>query len=206
MIEIYEGEGKGKTTAACGLAVRAAGRGIPVVFAQFLKDGTSGELNILREIPGVRVMVPDGFHGFVSRMSEEDRAACGEACRRLLREIGGITARRADSGSGETCPVSAGSGAPGTERRDGESCGGVNPGDVRCLVVLDEILHAFRYGFADEEAFLALADRSGGGVEFVLTGREPSDRILERADYITEFVCRRHPYDRGVRARRGIEY
>ena len=55
VIEIYEGDGKGKTTAAVGLAVRAAGRGVPVLFAQFLKDGSSGEVRILRTLPEVTV-------------------------------------------------------------------------------------------------------------------------------------------------------
>lgn len=48
MIEIYCGDGKGKTTASVGLAVRAAGHGMPVIFAQFLKDDGSGEIAILR--------------------------------------------------------------------------------------------------------------------------------------------------------------
>ena len=44
MIQIYHGDGKGKTTAAVGLAVRAVGSGLPVLFVQFLKDDTSGEI------------------------------------------------------------------------------------------------------------------------------------------------------------------
>ena len=56
-IHIYCGDGKGKTTAAMGLALRAAGSGRPVVLAQFLKDGTSSELNILRQLPKVQVAV-----------------------------------------------------------------------------------------------------------------------------------------------------
>jgi len=42
-------------------------------------------------------------------------------------------------------------------------------------------------------------------LEIVLTGRNPSDKLLERADYITEMVKKRHPYDKGIAAREGIE-
>ena len=56
LIHLYCGDGKGKTTAAMGLALRAAGHGLPVVIAQFLKDGTSGECRILRTLPTVTVL------------------------------------------------------------------------------------------------------------------------------------------------------
>ena len=56
LIHLYCGDGKGKTTAAMGLALRAAGHGLPVVIAQFLKEGTSGECNILRTLPNVTVL------------------------------------------------------------------------------------------------------------------------------------------------------
>ena len=51
LIHIYEGNGKGKTTAGVGLALRCAGHGFPVVYSQFLKDGSSGEIGLLRQIP-----------------------------------------------------------------------------------------------------------------------------------------------------------
>ena len=54
-VHIYTGDGKGKTTAAVGLAVRFAGNGGKVLFTQFLKDGTSSELRILKQIPEITV-------------------------------------------------------------------------------------------------------------------------------------------------------
>ena len=57
LIHLYCGGGKGKTTAAVGLTVRCAGRGNKVVFAQFLKDGTSGECRVLAKLPDVTVTV-----------------------------------------------------------------------------------------------------------------------------------------------------
>ena len=54
MVQLYYGFGKGKTSAAAGAAVRAAGNGMRVIFAQFFKDGKSGEIKVLRDIPGIR--------------------------------------------------------------------------------------------------------------------------------------------------------
>ena len=59
MIEFYHCDGNGKTTAAIGAAVRAAGHSVPVVFCQFLKDGLSGEISTLEKIPGVFVLLPE---------------------------------------------------------------------------------------------------------------------------------------------------
>ena len=59
MIHIYCGDGKGKTTAATGLAVRAAGSGMKVLFARFLKNENSAELCVLDQIPGIEVIHPD---------------------------------------------------------------------------------------------------------------------------------------------------
>ena len=60
LIHLYCGDGKGKTTAAMGLALRAAGRGLRVVIVQFLKSGDSGELNILRTLPNVTILSGKG--------------------------------------------------------------------------------------------------------------------------------------------------
>ena len=72
MIHLYCGDGKGKTTAAVGLAVRAAGAGRKVLFAQFLKNGDSAELDPLRSL-GVRTLISPVSHGFLWTMSEEER-------------------------------------------------------------------------------------------------------------------------------------
>ena len=55
-IHLYAGDGKGKTTAAVGLAVRAAGNGLNILFMQFLKAGNSGEINILKQIPNIKIL------------------------------------------------------------------------------------------------------------------------------------------------------
>lgn len=70
-IQLYEGNGKGKTTAAVGAAVRMAGSGGNVLFCQFLKSGTSSELSILRQIPQIEVLEVTKSFGFTFRMTEE---------------------------------------------------------------------------------------------------------------------------------------
>ena len=80
LIHLYCGGGKGKTTAAVGLTVRCAGRGNKVVFAQFLKDGTSGECRVLAKLPDVTVMAANPVGKFSFRMTDaEKRGDSGRA-------------------------------------------------------------------------------------------------------------------------------
>lgn len=73
------------------------------------------------------------------------------------------------------------------------------------LLVLDELSSALSLGLVDREAVLSLLD-DHGNAELVVTGRDPEDALLMRADYITEMKLVRHPYEKGVQARKGIEY
>ena len=72
-IHIYMGEGKGKTTAAAGLALRCAGQGGHVLVMQFLKDGNSGELAAFEEVDGIAVLPSPGYYGFTWEMSDRDK-------------------------------------------------------------------------------------------------------------------------------------
>ena len=73
LVHLYCGDGKGKTTAAVGLAVRHAGHGGKVVFAQFLKDGSSGECRVLAKL-GVTVLAANPAGKFTFRMTDEEKA------------------------------------------------------------------------------------------------------------------------------------
>ena len=86
-IHIYTGDGKGKTSAATGLAVRFAGTGGRVLFSQFLKDGKSGEISVLETINGIDVDVCRECFGFSFAMSEESRAQAKDAYTAYLRRI-----------------------------------------------------------------------------------------------------------------------
>ena len=170
LIHIYCGDGKGKTTAAIGLAIRAAGAGRKVLFAQFLKDGSSSELKILRNLENIEVLTCETRYGFYKNMNEETRERARADYSALFERV-----------------VKGVAGEPG-------------------LLVLDEIIPACRYGFVSEERFISFLAQKPEGLEVVLTGRDPSAALLETADYVTEMHKVRHPFDRGVAARSGIEY
>ena len=171
LVHIYCGDGKGKTTAAVGLAVRAAAAGKRVLFAQFFKDGSSSELRALRALPDVEVRVCQTPYGFFKFLSEEQRARAAADYTALLREV-----------------------------LDDARDGGFG------LLVLDEIMSACNSGAVPEAEVLSFLDTRPETLEVVMTGRDPSEAMCARADYITEMRKLRHPYDRGINAREGIEY
>ena len=84
MILVKTGNGQGKTTSAVGLAVRAAGHGMRVLFIQFLKDESSGEVAVLKSIPGVEVHHPQHNFGFVFQMTDEEKRITATDCETLL--------------------------------------------------------------------------------------------------------------------------
>lgn len=169
MIHLYTGDGKGKTTAAIGLAVRAAGCGMPVIFSQFMKGSDTGELHSLSGLKQIKILRSDRDFGFYKNMSASQKQELTQIHNELLDTL--LQAVR--------------------EKR----CG---------MIILDEITYPVNYDLLDPgklRLLLACAD-----VEMVLTGRSPAPFLQEAADYITEMRCVRHPFDKGVAARRGIEY
>lgn len=170
LVHLYCGDGKGKTTAAMGLAVRQVGYGGKVVIAQFLKDGTSSECRALVKMENVTMLSAHPARKFSFQMNEEEKQRTAEAIRRTFQAATDFAVRE-----------------------------GAN------LLVLDEACAAIGCGFLEEDAVLTFLDGRPEGMEVVLTGRNPSERLQERADYITEMVKRRHPFDKGIAAREGIE-
>lgn len=259
LVHIYCGDGKGKTTAALGLALRAAGNGIPVVIARFLKNDGSGEVGILENVPGVYLFHCERQFGFTWTMSEEQKAEAGEYFTGLFErawEMGCKTVRESVEGAGKAGGCMAGekrgsdSASSGSSRRDTGVCdtgasisespvSGApvsgspvfgspvsgppasgspvsvppasapltsSPCEIRALLVLDEIMAAVNSGFVANESLLAALDHRPDGLEVVLTGRGPSKELLSRADYVTEMRAVKHPYEKGVGARKGVEY
>lgn len=181
MLHAYWGDGKGKTCAAMGLVVRAAAAGWRVVVVQFLKDGSSSEISLLKGLPGVEAVLSDGaLAKFTFRMSDEEKAASRALHDDNLRRAFGLVSMPAEGAA--TCEGS--------------------------LLVLDEGLDALRAGLLDESLLREVMACAAGAdrCEVVVTGHSLPDFVAEAADYLTRFSCERHPYQRGVAAREGIEY
>lgn len=171
LVHLYCGEGKGKTTAAVGLSVRCAGRGGKVVFAQFLKDGTSGECRVLARLPEVTLLAANPVGKFSFRMTDEEKRQTAEALSRTFAAATGFAVR-----------------------------------EQAHLLVLDEVCAAISCGFLDEKNVTDFLESRPDTLEVVLTGRNPSETLQAHADYITEMTMRRHPYEKGIAAREGIEF
>ena len=171
LVHIYCGDGKGKTSAAVGLAVRAAGRGMKVLVVRFLKTENSGEVEVLRSIPGITVTPCDRTFGFVFRMNEEQKAEAAEYYQKRFE----TAVEEAVTGNYD-------------------------------LLILDEILASCNYGMVQEESVLDFLRTRPAGLEVVLTGRDPSEKLVEQADYVSEICMIKHPYEKGVPARKGIEF
>ena len=166
-VQVYTGDGKGKTTAALGLAIRAAGAGLRVYIGQLIKNAEYSELVILRRLADHITVEQFGRGCFL--LTQPDREDI-EAAQQGLKAI----TRAMESGHYD-------------------------------LVVADEINVAVPLGLLNEADLLHLIDRKPAEVELVLTGRGAPAGVLTRADLVTEMCSRKHYYDRGVEARKGIE-
>ena len=170
LVQIYYGDGKGKTTAAFGLAFRCAGWGRRVVIAQFLKSGASGEVMAAERFPELTVMRTKEINKFTFQMNEEEKAATARNCQDLFRQATALAVEQ----------------------------------QAR-LLVMDEVIDASR-GFLPMDELCAFLDNRPEGLEVVMTGHSLPQELADRADYITHVQKEKHPYDKGVMARKEIEF
>lgn len=171
LIHLYCGEGKGKTTAALGLIVRASGAGYDVVIVQYFKSWDTSELLTLQGFPNVTVIHGELPHAFTWELSDMARHEIVEVHNRMFRKA-------VDS---------------------------VKP-DIPTLLVMDEIIGATSYAYIDSNMVLDYLRNKPDNVEVVMTGRNPLPEFVELADYVSDICKIKHPYDRGIFARKGIEY
>lgn len=169
LVHVYTGDGKGKTCAALGMALRAAGHGWRTYVCQFMKGQDHGELKAAQMLDGLLTIEQHGKPTFVhaGQVTPEDI--------QIARE--GIATALDAMQSGEYQ-----------------------------MVVLDEINVALYFGLLAVRDVLSLIDTKPEGVELVLTGRRVPEEILARADYVTVMQEIKHPYQHGVKARKGIEF
>lgn len=171
MIHVYYGGGKGKTTAATGLAVRAAGTGMKVYVVRFLKTENSGEVKSLEQLENITVEPVTKSFGFSFNMTPEQKEEAKIYYTEMLRKA--ISKEN-------------------VEKYD--------------MLVMDEVNIVFGYGFIDKQEFLDFLKEYGQKKEIVTTGAGRQEEIIELADYVTEIKKEKHPYDKGVNARKGIEF
>lgn len=171
MVHIYYGDGKGKTTAAVGQLVRAAGRHCKCLFTQFLKSDDSGERRILETLAEVVLTPCPAAIKFSFQMNEQEKAEEAAACTKLFADA---------AAAGMSCYFD--------------------------VLVLDEILGAIECGFLEQNLVLEFLKQKPEGLEVILTGRHAGEALLDAADYISHIAQQKHPYERGIAARKGIEY
>lgn len=175
LVQIYTGDGKGKTTAAFGLALRAAGQGNKVLIFQFLKSASlaigerfalePGAVKIRVESLDIEWDMAKSFDNL--EHVKNAKAAIAQAIERLT----------------ETA-----------EKRFYD-----------CLI-LDEIVFCLSKGLANLEDIKELIKRKDPKVEIVLTGRGADKKLIDMADLVTEMKCVKHPFEKGIGARKGIEF
>ena len=168
LLHVYTGTGKGKSTAAMGLAARAAGHGFRVFVLGFLKDRVEGGERAALERLGNVTFEFYGRSGHVNPKSPDPKDV--ESARRALA--------RAEE---------------------------VLHGGASDLVILDEVNTALHFGLLDLGAVLRTLEGRPAHVEVVCTGRGAPLELMGIADYVTRMESIKHPLERGVEARRGIE-
>jgi cob(I)alamin adenosyltransferase len=170
LVQVFTGNGKGKTTASLGTVLRAAGHGFKILVIFFVKgNSTDGEFNTLPKLPGVEV------------------AKFG--LRKWIRDTKNVTPEEKAQGKAalEAARVAAASG-----KYD--------------IIVCDEINIAVHFQLITADDVLQLIKDKAPTTELILTGRNADSRVIEAADLVTEMKAIKHPYDKGIMAREGIEY
>jgi cob(I)alamin adenosyltransferase len=166
-IHVYTGDGKGKTTAALGLILRAVGDGWRVLFVQFLKKGEFSEIKSLKRFGDQVTICQYGSGSFINGKPSEEEM---EIARSGLNEI----KLAMEKGTYD-------------------------------LIVLDEINVAVHLGLISVKSILNFLEKKPVNVELVFTGRWAPKEIIDRADLVTEMRNIKHYFNKGIKARKGIE-
>jgi len=169
LVQIFTGDGKGKTTAALGTALRALGHGLNVFVVVFMKGNYPyGEWEALKTFPKATIK-RFGFLDFTdpNHIKPEEREQAEKALE---------TARNAMlSGKYD-------------------------------LIILDEVNIASAWKLVGTQKVVELIKERPPQVELILTGRFADQQLIDAADLVTECKKVKHPYDEGIKARKGIEY
>jgi len=166
-VQIYTGDGKGKTTAALGLSIRAAGAGLKVFIGQFIKKGKYSEIKALKRFSDLITLEQFGIGSFITdKPSIKDIKAAQNGLERIKEVL---------------------------------SSGRYN------VVIMEEANVAVKCNLISEQDLLDVIATKPQHVELIITGRNAGSRLIERADLVTEMKAIKHYFDRGQKARIGIE-
>jgi cob(I)alamin adenosyltransferase len=169
LVQVYTGNGKGKTSAAFGLALRAIGRGLNVYVIQFIKGGFDyGELHAIKGFPNLTLKAFGRGKFVTTRPPEKEDIQLAEKALQLAKEA--VESRKYD------------------------------------IVILDEISVALKLELISLEEVLKIVKNKPTTVELVLTGRDAPDELIQAADLVTEMKEVKHPFHKGLKARKGIEF
>jgi cob(I)alamin adenosyltransferase len=194
LVQVWWGDGKGKTTAALGMGMRAAGHGYRVHMLQFMKGGTGtvddvrGEYNAIAALPGFSYENAGhyGWHGFLDGSDDDEHAARAEGALARAREL---LDGAADADL--TAPLAL----------DGDPGNGVH------MLVLDEIVYAANRDLLAPADVVGLIEDKPADLELVLTGgHDRPDYLDDHADLVTNVRKEVHPMDAGQGARQGTEF
>ena len=194
LVDVWWGDGKGKTTAAMGMGFRAAGHGYRVHMLQFMKGGTGsvedvrGEYNAIHAMPGFSYENTGnyGWHGFLDGSDDDEHEAKARGALARTREL-----------------LDAADGADLTATLDLDG----PPEDGVHMLILDEVLYAANRDLVDPDEVIDLIESKPDDLELVLTGgHERPEYVIEHADLVTNVRKEKHPIEAGQRARKGTEY
>ena len=171
LVIVYTGNGKGKTTAAIGSALRAIGQGLCVLMLQFIKGSWKyGELESIKRLePDFKIQqLGKGFIRSNPKLKENEvKENISQSWEFAKSEI---------------------------------------MSDKYDMVILDEINYVISYDLLPVEELLMLLDKKPERLHIITTGRDAHNKIIEKADLVTEMKEIKHPYSKGIKAQKGIEF
>jgi len=193
LVQVYTGDGKGKTTTSLGTALRAVGYNMSVYMIQFLKSGDTGELFSIRKyLPNMKI-IQFGMEALKEKQMKiyehvkekvNDKEPSEDEIYRFLP----------DEQEREAC------------RRGLEHAKTIISSGRYDIVIMDEINCVLQKKLIDINEVLELIKNKPEKTELILTGRGAPKELIDVADLVTEMKRVRHPFDKGILARKGIEY
>ena len=170
LIQLYTGNGKGKTTAALGQVFRAAGHGYKAVIIQFIKNlENTGEIYAAKNIFAEHLEIYPMGTGFTWDANDRDEL------RRAAEKGWALAREKITSGA-------------------------------YSMVILDELTYALNFGLLDQNEVLAFLDQKPEKLHIIITGRDAGKELINLADLVTEMKEIKHPYQKGAKAIKGIEF